>query len=146
MRHGRLLAASVLVLASSVVIAQDVPREFAMLTARDLTLACTVHTTFMATTAAMSEGGESSVRNLVRLALVWKREASREQNSQVETQGWRRRIEEQNFDRTREQVIYCAGHADSMFKAMPKTLQQEMRDDAQRQTGQLLEKYRKNAR
>lgn len=118
---------------------QDLPREFAMLNARDLTLACTVHTTFLATTAAQSAdaGTRATATNLVRLALVWKREASREQTSQVETLDWRRRVEALGSEQIREQTTYCAKHAAMMFSAMPATLQRTLREEAEQQASRL---------
>lgn len=120
--------------------AQELPREFTLLSARDLTLACTVHTTFLATTAAQSSdsASRSYAIDAVRLALVWKREAAREQTTQAETLDWRRRVEALGSEQLREQATYCVRHAARMFNAMPATMQRGLKEEAQQQASKLM--------
>ena len=125
--------------------AQELPREFTLLSARDLTLACTVHTTFLATTSAQSinESSRSNAIDLVKFALVWKREAAREQASQEETLEWGRRVEALSSEQIREQATYCVRHAAMMFKGMPATMQRGLTEEAERQTNKLMARGQK---
>lgn len=125
--------------------AQELPREFTLLGARDLTLACTVHTTFLATTAAQSADAtsRSNAIDAVRLALVWKREAAREQATQAETLDWKRRVEALGSEQLREQVTYCVRHAAMMFNAMPATMQRSLKEEAQQQASKLMAREKK---
>ncbi|MDC8786238.1 hypothetical protein [Roseateles koreensis] len=120
--------------------AQELPREFKLLSARDLTFACTVHTTFLATTAAHSSDAtsRSNATDAMRLALVWMREAAREQATQAETLDWRRRVEALGSEQLREQATYCIRHASMMFNAMPATMQRDLKDEAQQRASKLM--------
>jgi hypothetical protein len=129
---GSMLAAS-----SSMAIAQEIPRDFSVLSSRDLTLACEVHTTYLATGSAQSADPRTTAQNLVLLALVWKRASAYARASDAEMRDWRRRTDALSAGQIREQATYCITQAQKIFLAFPDVTQRELRDEAVHQTNRL---------